>query len=90
MILGEKFEDYEDVTKELDNEMSRVAGFNKGISNIPIIMKVYANDVVNLSIIDLPGIVKVPIGDQPPDIEEKTKDIIKYYIEEENTIILCV
>lgn len=36
---------------------------------MPINLKIFSHKVVNLSLIDLPGITKVPVGDQPADIE---------------------
>ena len=70
--------------------MARVAGINKGISDQPIILRIFSPDVINLSQIDLPGLTKVPIGEQPIDIEDKIRSIVKYYIQNPNTIILCV
>lgn len=50
-------------------EMDRGAGRNKGISPEPICLTVHSSRVPDLVIIDLPGITKVPVGDQPSDIE---------------------
>ena len=41
----------------------------QGISTEPIHLKIYSDSVVNLTLVDLPGMTKVPIGDQPEDIE---------------------
>jgi replication fork clamp-binding protein CrfC len=57
------------VREEIERETDRVTGSNKGISPIPITLTIYSEKVVNLSLVDLPGITKVPVGDQPPDIE---------------------
>jgi len=46
--------------------------------------------VVNLTLVDLPGITKVPVGDQPEDIEAQIKDLVLKYIENPNSIILAV
>lgn len=45
---------------------------------------------MNLTLIDLPGITKVPVGDQPPDIEQQVHDMILIYIRKENCLILAV
>lgn len=87
---GETFTDNNLIRKELENEMNRVAGANKGISSLPIVLRVFSPNVINLSIIDLPGMTKVPIGEQPMDIEDKIREIVKFYIQNPNTIILCV
>lgn len=46
--------------------------------------------VVNLTLVDLPGMVKVPAEGQPPDIVKKIDDIILEYISNENCLILAV
>jgi replication fork clamp-binding protein CrfC len=38
----------------------------------------------------LPGLTKVPVGDQPKDIERQIKDMILKYITKPNAIILAV
>lgn len=50
----------------------------------------YSPNVLDLTLIDLPGMTKVPIGDQPPDIEFQIKDMLLDYIENSNTIILAI
>ena len=69
-----------------------MAGKNKGIIDDPIILSIYSNDAPDLSIIDLPGITKVPLRgtDQVKDIEKVTKDMAKRYVKDKRTIILCV
>lgn len=46
--------------------------------------------VLNLTLIDLPGITKVPVGDQPQDIEYQIKDMILQFISRESSLILAV
>lgn len=67
-----------------------MAGSNKGICPEPINLKIFSKRVVNLTLVDLPGITKVPIGDQPEDIEAQIKDLLVKYIENPNSIILAV
>ena len=66
------------------------AGKNKGISPVPIVLKIYSPRVVNLSLIDLPGITKIPVGDQPNDIEDKIKKMILLYVQNPNSLILAI
>lgn len=42
---------------------------------------------MNLTLIDLP---KVPVGDQPSDIEQQIREIILQYISKDNFLILAV
>ena len=39
---------------------------------------------------DLPGITSIPVGDQPKDIYDITKNMALRYISQERSIILCV
>lgn len=87
---GKRFFNFQDIRKEIENETFRIAGKNKGISNNPINLKIYSPNVVNLTLVDLPGITKVPIGEQPADIEFQIKNLIYDYISKPNCIILAV
>ena len=46
--------------------------------------------VLNLTLIDLPGLTKVPVGDQPADIEHQIRAMILTYIQRESCLILAV
>uniref|UniRef100_A0A671PH89 Dynamin-1-like protein n=1 Tax=Sinocyclocheilus anshuiensis TaxID=1608454 RepID=A0A671PH89_9TELE len=61
-----------------------------GISDEPIHLKIFSPHVVNLTLVDLPGITKVPVGDQPKDIELQIRELILKYISNPNCIILAV
>ncbi|XP_055041842.2 dynamin 3a isoform X1 [Misgurnus anguillicaudatus] len=87
---GKKFTDFNEIRREIEAETDRVTGSNKGISSIPINLRVYSPNVLNLTLIDLPGITKVPVGDQPPDIEYQIRDMIMQFICKENCLILAV
>ena len=39
-----------------------MTGSNKGISNIPINLRVYSPYVLNLTLVDLPGMTKVRLS----------------------------
>lgn len=55
-----------------------------------LIIRFYFYTVLNLTLIDLPGLTKVPIGDQPADIEAQIKAMIFQFIKRENCLILAV
>lgn len=46
--------------------------------------------VLNITLIDLPGLTKVPVGDQPVDIEAQIRDMILQFITKETCLILAV
>ncbi|XP_029473463.1 dynamin-3 isoform X3 [Rhinatrema bivittatum] len=87
---GKKFIDFDEVRQEIETETDRITGMNKGISSIPINLRVCSPNVLNLTLIDLPGITKVPVGDQPVDIEFQIRDMILQFICRENSLILAV
>ncbi|KAM7184036.1 hypothetical protein V8F33_013227 [Rhypophila sp. PSN 637] len=89
-IPNRRFTDFGDVKREIENETSRVAGTNKGITRQPINLKIFSPHVLNLTLVDLPGLTKVPIGDQPTDIEKQTRNLISEYIAKPNSIVLAV
>ncbi|KAL3235149.1 Dynamin-related protein DNM1 [Nakaseomyces bracarensis] len=89
-IPGRRFYDFSEIRREIENETARIAGKNKGISKIPINLKIFSPHVLNLTLVDLPGITKVPIGEQPPDIEKQIKNLILDYVATPNCIILAV
>ncbi|XP_036378880.1 dynamin-2 isoform X1 [Megalops cyprinoides] len=87
---GRKFVDFEEVRAEIEAETDRITGSNKGISPIPINLRVYSPHVLNLTLIDLPGMTKVAVGDQPPDIEHQIRDMLLQFITKESCLILAV
>ncbi|XP_026160533.1 dynamin 3a isoform X2 [Mastacembelus armatus] len=87
---GKKFTDFDEICKEIEVETCRLTGSNKGISPVPINLRIYSPHVLNLTLVDLPGITKVPVGDQPPDIEYQIRDMIMQFICQENCLILAV
>merc|ERR1739838_403880 len=85
-----KFYDFAHVRKEIEDETDRMTGNNKGISSVPINLRVYSPNVLNLTLVDLPGLTKVAVGDQPKDIEQQIKGMIAEFISRENCLILAV
>ena len=46
--------------------------------------------VLNITLIDLPGMTKIAVGDQPADIEQQIKDMLMQFITKETCLILAV
>ena len=87
---GKKFMDFLSIMKEIEDETDRVTGTSKGISNLPINLRVYSPHVLSITLIDLPGLTKIAVGDQPQDIEQQIKDMIMQFICKETCLILAV
>lgn len=87
---GTIFTDFDKLCKEIEDETDRCTGTNKGISPVPINLRIFSPHVLNLTLIDLPGLTKVPVGNQPADIEHQIREMILTFIRRENCLILAV
>uniref|UniRef100_A0A7N6B5L4 Interferon-induced GTP-binding protein Mx n=1 Tax=Anabas testudineus TaxID=64144 RepID=A0A7N6B5L4_ANATE len=87
---GKKFTDFDEVRLEIEAETDRLTGANKGISPVPINLRVYSPNVLNLTLVDLPGMTKVPVGDQPADIEFQIKEMLMQFVTKDNCLLLAV
>ncbi|XP_031479310.1 dynamin-related protein 3A-like isoform X3 [Nymphaea colorata] len=89
-LPGKRFFDFSAIRREIQAETEREVGANKGVSDKQIRLKVFSPNVLNITLVDLPGITKVPVGDQPTDIEARIRTMILSYIKHETCIILAV
>lgn len=91
-LKGQKITDWEVVKNQINALTDKVAGPNGGIVNNPIKLTIHSKTCPDLTVIDLPGITRIPLfgSDQPKNIEEITKEMCTKYCQESSTIILCV
>ncbi|WZZ09541.1 hypothetical protein YC2023_095462 [Brassica napus] len=82
--------DFSEIRREIEAETNRLAGDNKGVSAKQIRLKIYSPNVLDITLVDLPGITKVPVGDQPTDIEAQIRTMILSYIKQPSCLILAV
>ena len=87
---GTKFTDFIKVRETIEALTDEICKTNKNIVDKPIVLNVYSQTCPDLTLVDLPGVTRVPIGDQPKNIEQITKDMARRYAEDPLTIILCV
>jgi replication fork clamp-binding protein CrfC len=85
-----RFTDFGAVRREIAEETDRVTGRSRQISPVPIHLSVYSPNVVNLTLIDLPGLTKIAIEGQSDSIVGEIENMVRSYIEKPNTIILAV
>lgn len=64
---GTIYDNFDEIRYEIKKRTDFLAGYNKGIE---IVLKVYTL-LYDLTFVDLPGITKVPVGDQLEDIDEQ-------------------
>jgi len=91
-IKDKQFKDFKEVRSTIELLTDKVAGKNRGIVDKPIKLNVYSHTCPDLTLIDLPGITRIPLkgSDEPENIEEITTEMAKRYCADERTIILCV
>ncbi|KAI8889881.1 hypothetical protein K501DRAFT_282178 [Backusella circina FSU 941] len=89
-LPGQKFYDFNKIRDEIVKDTELKTGKNAGISPQPINLRVFSPNVLTLTLIDLPGLTKVPVGDQPKDIEKQIREMVLKYISKPNNIILAV
>ncbi|KZO95750.1 VpsA protein [Calocera viscosa TUFC12733] len=89
-VPGQKFYDFTKIREEIVRDTEVKTGRNAGISPVPINLRIYSPNVLTLTLVDLPGLTKVPVGDQPKDIERQIRDMVMKYIAKPNALILAV
>ncbi|KAG5639513.1 vacuolar protein sorting-associated protein 1 [Sphagnurus paluster] len=89
-LPGEKFYDFHKIRDEIVRDTEAKTGKNAGISPQPINLRIFSPNVLTLTLVDLPGLTKVPVGDQPRDIEKQIREMLMKYISKPACIILAV
>ncbi|KAK4804336.1 hypothetical protein SAY86_004153 [Trapa natans] len=89
-IPRRKFTNFAYVRQEIQDETDRVTGKTKQISPVPIHLSIYSPNVVNLTLIDLPGLTKFAVEGQPESIAQDIETMVRSYVEKPNSIILAI
>ena len=79
-IPGKKFTNWTEVRQSIDMVTDKVAGKNKDIVDKPIVLNVYSHTCPDLTLIDLPGITRIPMEGQQKNIEQVTKAMATRYV----------
>ncbi|CAI5531847.1 unnamed protein product [Closterium sp. Naga37s-1] len=87
---GKKYTDWAAVRKEVADETDRITGKTKMISPVPIHLSIYSPNVVNLTLVDLPGLTKIAVEGQSETIVRDIEEMVRQYVEKPNCIILAV
>ncbi|PIN01657.1 Vacuolar sorting protein VPS1, dynamin [Handroanthus impetiginosus] len=82
--------DEEKIADDIAIATGEIAGKGKGISGNPLTLIVKKKGVPDLTMVDLPGITRVPVRGQPEDVYEQISKIIREFITPEESIILNV
>ncbi|XP_055344738.1 dynamin-1-like protein isoform X2 [Paramacrobiotus metropolitanus] len=89
---GDKiYSNFDEIRDEIKNETDRSTESKKvTIDSDPIRLTIFSEIVTDLTLVDLPGLIKVPLPDQPVDIEDQIKTLVLNFIENSNSVILAV
>ncbi|KOM32490.1 hypothetical protein LR48_Vigan01g204600 [Vigna angularis] len=85
-----RFTDFSMVRKEIEDETDRLTEKTKRISPVPIHLRIYSPNVVNLTLIDLPGLTKFAVEEQPESIVQDIENMIHSYVDKPNCLILAI
>ena len=66
---GQKFYNFDQIRTEIENRTDEICGVQKNISDKPISLTIFSPNVLDLTLVDLPGLTKVPVQGQPSNIE---------------------
>ncbi|KAA0702287.1 Mx Interferon-inducible [Triplophysa tibetana] len=86
----ETFQDPLKVDHLVREAQNKLAGNTVEICEDLITLEISSPDVCDLTLIDLPGITRVPVHGQPEDIGKQIKALIEKFISKRETIILVV
>jgi hypothetical protein len=75
--------DEANVADDINIATEEIAGSGKGISDAPLTLVIKKNGVPDLTMVDLPGITRVPVHGQPDNIYEQIAGIVMQYIQPE-------
>ncbi|XP_062432325.1 interferon-induced GTP-binding protein Mx-like [Rhea pennata] len=87
---SEELKNPSEVEEAIREVQNIVAGTKGAISSELISLEVWSPTVPDLTLIDLPGIARVAVGDQPEDIGEQIKKLLKNIIGNKETLNLVV
>jgi len=82
--------EFDDIEAKIRELTDKLAGDRQRIVPTPINLTVRKQNCPDLTLIDLPGITRNPVGNQPKDIYNQIVTLIKKYIEPVESVILCV
>ncbi|XP_065147943.1 interferon-induced GTP-binding protein Mx isoform X1 [Paramisgurnus dabryanus] len=88
--VRETFHDPKQVEGFVRKAQNMLAGDGVGICDDLISLEIASPDVCDLTLIDLPGITRVPVQGQPEDIGDQIRRLILKFIEKKETINLVV
>lgn len=88
-LPGKKISNFEEIRTEIIRQTNVLAG-PEAIANKPIQLSLFSSHHVDLTLVDLPGLVMNATAGQPKDIDVQIFNMVNTYISSPNTIILAI
>lgn len=88
--VEERMSDFSALNELLVRVTDEITGGSKCVKENPIFVEIHSKHVLDITLIDLPGLTKVPVGNQPANVEEQISNLVYKYIKNPNCIILAV
>lgn len=87
----QKMTSFDAIRAEIEVETGRyLKAKGRAVSPDPIQLTVFSPNVPNLTLVDMPGLTKIPIDGQPKSIVKELEDMARTYVKGDNAIILAV
>lgn len=67
--------DFPEIRKEIEAETERTTS-GKNVSKVPIYLKIRSPHVVDLTLVDLPGLTRVPVEGQAESVPQDIEDMV--------------
>jgi dynamin 1-like protein len=88
-LPDQKFTDFEKVRDEIERFTEETCP-NQTVKSDPISLKIVSPDVLTMTLVDLPGLTRNPVGGQPESIMRDIRKMVEDYVKDDNVIILAV
>ncbi|OAF71087.1 Interferon-induced GTP-binding protein Mx [Intoshia linei] len=86
---SKKYFSFQEISQEIIDETERTVP-GKQVSPSPINLTVLSPNVMNLTLVDLPGLTKIAVGGQDKNISKTIRKMVLSFINKPNSLILAV
>ncbi|ODM89920.1 Dynamin-1-like protein [Orchesella cincta] len=87
---GKRHTDMNVVRQLIQEHNAKIIESGKVISDDVLTVKLFSPHVVDLTLVDLPGLIEVAVKGMPEDLPSKISALVEKFISEPNSIILAV
>lgn len=89
IIANKKYTNPNEIKLNIKAEML-LNSLKEEVSDKPVVLDIYGPTLIDITLVDLPGLIKNPNKNQSENIDEKIENMVLNYIKEENTFILAI